>query len=112
MQNISSINNAVVGNGVGDWGGGITIDSNQVVNIRVSNNLVSNNLSFQVVVDAGIPAAQVTINHNLIDGFRDYESETRGTNYVEGDPKFVNPTAADFRQQTLDSPQCRNSHGR
>lgn len=103
MRGIAIVNNTVTGNGVGYWGGGIAVDSNEIENVVVSNNIVSGNLSFQIVVDAGVPSAQVTIDRNLIDGFRGEEGETRGTNHLEGDPRFVNPGAANYRLQA-DSP--------
>ncbi|MFN3333813.1 MAG: right-handed parallel beta-helix repeat-containing protein, partial [Caldilinea sp.] len=104
MRGVAIVNNTVSGNGLSDWGGGITVDSHEAENVTVSNNIVSGNLSFQIMVDTGVPSAQVTIDHNLIDGFRGLEDgETRGTNYVEGDPRFVNPVAADYRLQS-DSP--------
>lgn len=100
MQGISIVNNTVSGNGINDWGGGITVDSNEAVNVLVSNNIVSGNLSFQIVVAPGVPSAQVIIDHNLIDGFRAYEGETRGTNYLEVDPLFVDSNAANYRLQS------------
>ena len=39
------------------------------------------------------------IDHNLIDGFRDYDSETRGDDYVERDPLFVNAAQGNFHLQ-------------
>ncbi len=99
MHNISLINNTIVGNGVGDWGGGIALDSNEVVKMVVRNNLVSNNLSFQIVVGSDVPRAQTNIDHNLVDGFRESEGEIYGDDYVEGDPLFVNLSAWDFHLQ-------------
>ncbi len=99
IRNIAIVNNTVTGNGT-DWGGGIAVDSYESVNVVVSNNLVSDNLSFQIVVDPLIPGAQVSVDHNLIDGFRDSEGETRGTNFVEGDPRFADPGTANFRLQS------------
>lgn len=101
MRGISIVNNTVRGNGLDDWGGGITVDSNEAEEVLVSNNIVSSNLSFQIVVSAGVRS--VVIDHNLIDGFRGEEGETHGTNHVEGDPRFVNPTEANYRLQS-DSP--------
>ena len=46
---------------------------------------------------------ELTVDHNLIDGFREYidegASEIYGSDYVEGDPKFVNASGADFHLQ-------------
>ncbi len=103
MSNIFLINNTIVGNGVGEWGGGIAVDSNEVTNVVVRNNIVSNNLSFQIVVGLDVPPEQVSVDHNLIDGFREYEGEIYGDDYAEGDPLFVDVTANDFHLQQ-DSP--------
>jgi hypothetical protein len=39
----------------------------------------------------------VVVDHNLIDGYEGHANETRGTNYVEGDPLFIGPESGDFR---------------
>lgn len=96
MRDVRIVNNTVVGNGIGGWGGGIAVDSLQVEGVVVANNIVSDNLSFQIVVGASVPAAQVSVHHNLVDGFRGYEGETRGTSFVEGDPRFSSRAAFDF----------------
>lgn len=96
MRDVFVVNNTVVGNGTGVWGGGIAVDSVQVEGVVVANNIVADNLSFQIVVGAGVPAAQVSVHHNLVDGFREYEDETRGTSFVEGDPRFASHAAFDF----------------
>ncbi len=103
MRNVSLINNTVVGNGVGDWGGGIAVDSNEITNVVVRNNIVSNNLSFQMVIGSDVPLEQVSIDYNLVDGFREYEGEIYGQNYIVGDPLFVDAAANDFHLQQ-DSP--------
>ena len=56
-------------------------------------------------MDPSVPAQNYTIDHNLIDGYRDHgdEGETRGSDFVEGNPLFVNPSQADFHLQA-DSP--------
>jgi hypothetical protein len=38
----------------------------------------------------------LTVDHNLIHGFRDYDDEIKGSDYLEGDPLFVNAAGADF----------------
>ena len=51
---------------------------------------------FQIAVSPGVPAQNLTIDHNLIDGFRDTEGEIYGDDAVVGDPLFVNPASANF----------------
>lgn len=73
-------------------------------NVVIVNNIVIDNLFFQVVVYPNVPTAQVRVDYNLINGFRGLEDgETRGTNYLEGDSHFVNPAATNYRLQA-DSP--------
>ncbi len=98
MQGVVIVNNTFYGNGVG-WGGGIAMDNPQAQGVVIRNNIVSQNLSFQIVVGTTVPPAHVTVDYNLIDGFGDAEGETRGSDAVEGDPRFVNAAAADFHLQ-------------
>ena len=86
-------------NGWETWGGGITIDNPDAQDVIVRNNLVSQNLYFQVAVATNVPTQTLTIDHNLIDGFRGTEGEVYGAEYVEGDPAFVNAAGADFHLQ-------------
>lgn len=98
MRNIKIINNTFYNNGW-TWGGGIRIANPEIENLIVRNNLFSQNNAFQILDQVGGP--EVTIDHNLIDGFRGSEpGETRGSNYVEGDPRFVNAAGNNFRLQS------------
>ena len=103
MSNIQIVNNTFYDNGRGQWGGGIYIENPQAKGVLIRNNICSQNLSFQIVVGTDVPAQELTADHNLIDGFREYVDEGAleiyGTDYVEGDPKFVNSFGADFHLQ-------------
>ncbi len=105
MQDIYIVNNTFYDNGWTDWGGGILVDNVNAQNVVIRNNITSQNLYFQIAVNPGLPAQNVTIDHNLIDGYRDHgdEGETRGQNYVEGDPRFFSAASANFYLQA-DSP--------
>jgi len=96
MNNIQIVNNTFYNNGWTTWGGGIAVDNPDAQNVVVRNNICSQNLFFQLVVGSGVPGQAVVIDHNLIDGYRGTEGEIRGSDYVEGDPMFTNPAAADF----------------
>ena len=98
--NIKITNNTFYGNGA-TWGGGISVDNPDAQNIDIRNNITSQNTSFTIVVN--VPVTNLVIAYNLIDGFQNEPGETRGTNYVEGNPLFVNPSGADFHLQ-LNSP--------
>lgn len=99
VRNIQVINNTLYNNGWPDWGGGIGIENTQAQSVTLRNNIASQNLYFQIAVDAAIPARTLSVDHNLIDGFRGTEGEIRGSDYVEGNPCFVNPAGADFHLQ-------------
>ena len=93
MENISIISNTVYNNGlVDDWGGGISLDYSSAVNVTIRNNIVSKNNHYSIRVNN----VNAVIDHNLIDGYKGRQDETKGSNYVEGDPEFVNRANADF----------------
>lgn len=91
MKDLLIVNNTFAGNGTSGWGGGIAIDNPEASGVVIRNNVVSGNASFQIVVATTVPASHVAIDHNLIDGFRGEEGETRGSAFVEGDPLFLDP---------------------
>jgi hypothetical protein len=76
--------------------GGIIVDNPQAQNVVVRNNIASQNRDFQILVSPDVPAQNVTIDHNLIDGYRAADGETYGDDYVEGDPLFVNAAGGSF----------------
>lgn len=101
IRSVKIVNNTCYNNGLSGWGGGILVYENpEVQNIIIRNNICSQNASFQIGIDPIVPPSQLTIDYNLIDGFRNAEGETRGNHYVEGDPRFVNSTQADFHIQS------------
>jgi hypothetical protein len=103
MQNIGIVNNTIYNNGVdvgaATWGGGIGVDNPNITNLLIRNNIVSQNLQFQILVEVTIPSLMV--DHNLVDGYRDYSAdEIIGTESMAGDPLFVNPAGGDFHIQS------------
>ncbi len=106
---VEIVNNTVYGNGtVGGWGaGGIMLNSSTVgQNITVQNNIVSENIEFSILVTTEA-VGSVTIDRNLIYGFRSTVEETKGLNVIEADPLFSNASVGDFRL-TASSP-CINT---
>ena len=97
IKNIYIINNTFYGNGTSTWGGGISVENPDASQVVIKNNICSRNLFFQIQVEVSIQG--LGIDHNLIDGFRDYDSETRGDDYVERDPLFVNAAQGNFHLQ-------------
>jgi hypothetical protein len=95
MQDITIVNNTFYSNGT-DWGGGILVENPNAQNVVIRNNVASQNLSFQIADEAGLSTADLTVDHNLIDGYRDYVGELRGSDFVEEDPLFVNAAGRNF----------------
>lgn len=109
LKTIKVINNTVYNNGHGalyDWGG-IYVSNPEVENIIIRNNIISENVHWQIKIRSTVPTNAVTIDHNLIDGFRNHPEEVYGDTHIEGNPKFVNPALADFHLQE-DSPAKDN----
>jgi len=96
MKGITVINNTFYNNGLGGWGGGIAVENPNVQNVVIRNNILSQNNTFQIAVDPGVSMGNLTVDHNLIYGYRNYEDEIKGNNAVEGNPLFVNAANADF----------------
>jgi uncharacterized repeat protein (TIGR01451 family) len=99
VKNVWITNNTIYNNGWTKYGGGIKVDNPFAQQVVIRNNIVSDNLSFQIVVDQLVPPQNVTIDHNLIDGYRGYDGEIYGSAAVVGDPLFTNPSATDFHLQ-------------
>ena len=92
MKNIQVINNTFCNNGWGhrtEYAGGIEIANPQAEGVVIRNNICSQNTSFQIVVREGIPEDHLSIDHNLIDGYKGYEGEIYGENAVIGETMFI-----------------------
>jgi hypothetical protein len=96
MKDIRVINNTLYNNG-NEWGGGINVINSDAKNVVIRNNICSENLSFQIAIEAS--SQSLTVDHNLIDGYRGAGNEIYGDDPVIGDPKFVNPSGVDFHLQ-------------
>ncbi|UCH95962.1 MAG: right-handed parallel beta-helix repeat-containing protein [Candidatus Aminicenantes bacterium] len=103
MKNIYVINNTFCNNGAPPWGGGIAVDNPDIQSLVIRNNILSQNHSFQMEVEPDVSMSKLTVDHNLIHGYRHYDDEIKGNDYVEGDPLFVNALIADFHLKK-DSP--------
>jgi PKD repeat protein len=96
LSNIQFVNNTSYDNGTVGWGGSIFHQNPQAEGVVIRNNVCSQSLTFQIVVTGDVPAGSYTVDHNLIDGFRGDAEEIRGTDYVEGDPRFQDAAGDDF----------------
>ncbi|VVB89784.1 Right handed beta helix region [uncultured archaeon] len=94
VDNIAVVNNVAYNNGLVDsWGGGIKIEYSSATNMRIRNNIASQNRNSQIDNAAGGNAA---VTNNLVDG----SGGTTGGSYVTGSPQFVNPSGGDFHIQS------------
>ncbi len=96
MRDLRLVNNTVYNNGWPDWGGGIAVDNPGATDVLVRNNLSSGNLTFQLVVAAAVPAAEVTADHNLVHPFNATDGEIQGADPVLEPPGCLDAGAADF----------------
>ena len=98
MRNLSVINNTFYNNGDGSvaepWGGGIMVDNPNINTLVIRNNIFGQNLLFQILIE--VPVNGLSVDHNLINGFRGYLNEIRGSSFVEGNPFFLNAANGDF----------------
>lgn len=92
MKDISIINNTFYNNGGSGWGDGISPDNPDIQNVVIRNNIVSQNQTFQIDLEADVPADQLTIDYNLIDGYRGYVDETRGSNILADSTQGITGT--------------------
>ncbi|MBP8000806.1 MAG: right-handed parallel beta-helix repeat-containing protein [Chloroflexi bacterium] len=98
MQHILIINNTFANNGW-DWGGGIRIANPDMTDVIMRNNILSQNASFQLLTESWAQAVALTVDYNLIDGYRGQAGEFYGEGYVTGSPLFVNTAQSDFHLQ-------------
>ena len=78
------------------WGGGIHLENDQAQSTLVRNNIVSDNLSFQLALEG---TTDVQVDHNLTHGYRSYPGETYGSQAQVGNPDFFDANNGDFHLQ-------------
>jgi hypothetical protein len=100
VRDVVVMNNTILGNGTGrQWdSGGIHLYNLNARGIVIRNNIVSGNVSFAIAVEpvASPRTLEVTIDHNLIEGYLGYWKENHGTEAVTGAPGFVDASGSDF----------------
>ncbi len=103
MRNLSVINNTIHGNGDGSvptpWGGGIAIDNPNIDTLVIRNNIFSQNLLFQILIE--VQVAGLSVDHNLLYGFRGYDNEITGSEYVVGNPYFIDANNDDYHLSSI-----------
>lgn len=111
IEDIEIYHNTVYNNGYGQYtSGGIYLgvwrdnEFKRWNRIKIYRNIVSNNNNFQIAAKNEDPYIKdVIVDQNFIQGYRSHGAETKGTNYKEGDPMFVDATNGNFDLQ-LGSP--------
>jgi parallel beta-helix repeat protein len=108
MKNIEIVNNTVYGNGGGNAdNGGIYAAHNNVESVVIRNNICSQNGNYQLAVVTNPSGADITVDHNLIDGSNSFSwswngmswGATNGDNAIVADPMFVDPPGKSFLLQ-------------
>jgi len=94
MSNIIIINNTFYGNGSAGWGVGISVENSDADNLTIRNNILSQNLFAQILVEEVGTGLQV--DHNVFHG----TGTPYGSDYVTDDPALVNPSGGDFHLQS------------
>ncbi len=104
IRNCAITNNTLYRNGNSYFGGIVVGEwTSPIHDIVIRNNIVSDNAAYQIKVWSRDGISRITVDHNLINGFRGAEDEIKGSDSIEGDPRFVDPARADFRLRE-DSP--------
>ena len=106
LNDIHLVNNTIINNGSSEiWSSGGILISNQenaigsMDKIYILNNIVANNFTFSISVwPWGKQPNTISIGYNLIDNYRSADGfgETKGENFIEGNPNFVDAANRDF----------------
>ncbi|MBD3275633.1 MAG: T9SS type A sorting domain-containing protein [Candidatus Marinimicrobia bacterium] len=101
MQYIEILNNTFVYNAVdAGWGGGVTIENDQVDTLKFINNIVAWNGSFQVegeYIQGKHAQISLSMMNNLVYGDLTYFAEIGDLNGIIADPKFADASMNDYR---------------
>ncbi|MBD3276798.1 MAG: hypothetical protein GF388_00710, partial [Candidatus Aegiribacteria sp.] len=90
MSDIRIINNTFYGNGSQGWGVGVSIENSDAKAVTVRNNILSNNLYAQILVEEF--GSELSVDHNLFFG----TGSPYGSSYFTSNPEFLNPVRGDF----------------
>lgn len=101
-NNIAIFNNTLVANGKA-YGGGLVIAGSRIKDIFVYNNILSDNLSWQLAANT-TSQSQIYATNNLLYGKNSYEDgqilTITGDNVVVGNPMFIGDTDYHLRESS------------
>jgi len=99
-SNIWIVNNTLWRNGRTNWYGGIEIESSNIQDVFVFNNLCSSNTFWQINV-AQIARTNTTVGYNLLHSYygSKWTDEIKGDNPIEEDPFLADVENLDFHLQ-------------
>ena len=96
FKDVDIVNNTFVGNGRDGWGVGIGIETQQLTNVLIRNNICSGNAYSQMSAPLST-LPQLTVDHNLSDGAHDPDFEIYGVDdLLDVSPLFADPSLGDF----------------
>lgn len=98
MQDIFIINNTIYhcGYDADEDGGGLLVSNEEIENVVIRNNILSDNNLFQIGISQSIIENLIVVDYNLIDGFRDIPGEVIGDHAILGEAGFVDAFAKNF----------------
>lgn len=94
ISNVLIINNTFYGNGSQGWGVGISVENPDAEEITIRNNILSQNLYAQILVEeAGI---DLVVDNNLFFG----TGTPFGSSYITENPDLLDPSNGDMHLQS------------
>lgn len=94
ISDVTIINNTFYGNGSQGWGVGISLENPDADDITIRNNILSQNLYAQILVEETGTGLQV--DHNLFFG----TGTPYGSSYITENPDLVDPSSGDMHLQS------------
>jgi small nuclear ribonucleoprotein (snRNP)-like protein len=90
IQNVKIYHNTILNNGLNStWGGGISLENKNILNLTIFNNIISGNKTFQVNNESNLSNTGIVFGGNLVYGETNYSSEVSEAASLNSDPLLV-----------------------